>query len=187
MDVLSSVVGPRFLLSLGSSPVVDHHSRAMLVKANRCSGKTQLLCTLAARLAIQNHYKVCIVFSCEHLALNAMARVAQLLPDAQTTNNRVHPSFGGGWVHCGKQVVNDADVFLVDELGYMDPNVFYEDLAPKLCMDKPIMMLLIGTPTGNAQNLMARLCRLNVKQDGIHHSLVNVIDVTTEGERRPLL
>lgn len=156
----------------------------MVVKADRCSGKTQLLCTLAAQLATQN-YKVCIVFSSKHLALGAMERVAKLLPGAHTStdNRRIHPSFGGGWVHCGKTVVDDADIFMVDELGYMDPDVFYEALAPKLCMmDKS--MLLIGTPTGNAQNLMARLCRR--LKDGNH--ILHVIDVTRrEGARRSLL
>jgi hypothetical protein len=154
----------------------------MVVKADRCSGKTQLLCTLAAKLAMQNH-KVCIVFSSKHLALSAMERVAKLMPGAHksTDNRRVHPSFGGGWVHCGKTVVEDADIFMVDELGYMDPDVFYEALAPKLClMDKS--MLLIGTPTGNTNNLMARLCRL---KDGNH--ILHVIDVTAEGARRSSL
>jgi hypothetical protein len=180
MELLNSVVGPRFLFSLGG----EHPSGTMVVKANRRSGKTELLCTLAAKLAVQ-HYKVCIVFSCKHLALSAMERVAQLLPEAQITDGRVHPSFGCGWVHCGKQVVEDADVFFVDELGYMDPDVFYEALAPKLCANKPA--LLIGTPTGNAQNLMARLCRLKDKKDGNHRPLFDVIDVAIEGAGRSSL
>ena len=146
----------------------------MVVKANRQSGKTQLLCTLAAKLAVQ-HYKVCIVFSCKHQALSGMQRVAQLLPDAESIDNRVRPLEGGGWVHCGKKVVDDADIFMVDEIGYMDPTVFYEDLAPKLLWENPV--LLIGTPTGDAHNLMARLCRLKDKKEGTH--VFNVIDVTT--------
>jgi hypothetical protein len=128
MVLLSTVVGPRFLLSLnGPQPV-------MVVKADRCSGKTQLLCTLAAKLAEQN-YKVCIVFSCKHLALSGMQRVANLLPGARSIDNRVWLLGGGRWVHCGKIVVDDADIFMVDEIGYKDPDVFYEALAPKLCMN----------------------------------------------------
>jgi hypothetical protein len=120
--LLSTVVGPRFLLSLnGPQPM-------MVVKADRCSGKTQLLCTLAAKLAEQN-CKVCIVFSCKHLVQSGLQRVANLLPGAQSTDDRVRLLWGGGWVHCGKKVVDDADIFMVDEIGYMDPDVFYEARA----------------------------------------------------------
>jgi hypothetical protein len=45
----------------------------------------------------------------------------------------------GSWgeVHCGKNVVDDADIFMVDEIGYID-----------------------------AHNLMARLCRLKDNKEG---------------------
>jgi hypothetical protein len=128
------------------------------------------------------NYKLCIVFSCKHLVLSGLQRVANLLPGAQSTDDRVRLLGGGGWVHCGKNVVDDADIFMVDEIGYMDPDVFYEALAPHIYMNKP--MLLIGTPTGNAHNLMARLCRLKDNKEGTH--VFNVIDVTT-GSRRSLL
>jgi hypothetical protein len=81
----------------------------MVVKADRCSGKTQLLCTLAAKLAEQN-YKVCIVFSCKHLVQSGLQRVANLLPGAQSTDNRVRLLWGGGWVHCGKKCMKSESM-----------------------------------------------------------------------------
>lgn len=177
---MMTLISQRFLHSLHSPSSVP-----MIVKANRCSGKTELLCMLAAKLALES-YKVCIVFSCKHLVVSSMEQIVKLMPNAQCKDNRVNASFGGGWVHCGKNVVDEADIFMVDEIGYMDPNIFYEALAPKVCMiNKP--MLLIGTPTGNTNNLMARLCKLKDKY-GSH--IFNVIDITSGaggGERCSLL
>jgi hypothetical protein len=51
-----------FLLSLDNSL-----QKPSIVKADGLSGKTQMLCMLAAIIALQR-YKVCIVFSCKHLA-----------------------------------------------------------------------------------------------------------------------
>jgi hypothetical protein len=108
-----------------------------------------------------------------------MQRVINLLPNAQNIGNQIH-HIGGRWVHCGKNVVDDADIFLVDDIGYMDPTVLYEALAPKLCTNKP--MLLIGTE--NANKIMARLCKLKDK-DGIH--IFNVMDIRKKGQMRSLL
>ena len=152
----------------------------VIVKADRLSGKTEMLCTLASKLALQS-YKVCIVFSSKHLALSGMQRVISLLPNAKIIGNQIH-HVGGGWVNCGKNVVDDADIFMVDDLGYMNPTVFFEYLVPKLCINKP--MLFIGTPTGNTKNLMARLCKVKNK-DG--NNIFNVIDITQTGQMRSLL
>ena len=145
-------------------------SKAMVVKANRNTGKTHLVCTLAAKLA--ETHRVCIVTSCRHEILYCLQEVANMLPGSHTVGDCIH--FGNGWVRCVKRVV-DADVLLIDNTQYLDPRDFVEDVNG-LMGNKP--MLFIGTPTGNPNNILSRLCKLRDK-DGTH--CFNVIDATQRG------
>ena len=78
-------------------------------------------------------------------------------------------------MHSGVKIV-DADILLVDDAAYMDPTTFFDDVVPWLLGNKPTM--LIGTPSGNTHNILARVCRLKYKE-GAH--LFNVIDATQRG------
>jgi hypothetical protein len=69
----------------------------------------------------------------------------------------------------------DADVLLVDNTEYLDPGEFVEGMS-RLMENKP--MLLIGTPTGNVNNILSRLCKLKDKDGAL---VFNVIDATQRG------
>jgi hypothetical protein len=142
----------------------------MVVKAKRRTGKTRLVCTLAAKLA--ETHRVCIVTSSRHEVLSCLQEVAHLLPGSRTVGDCIH--FGNGWVRCVKRTV-DADVLLVDNAEYLDPTEFVEVISHSM-ENKP--MLFIGTPTGNTNNILSRLCKLKDK-DGAH--VFNVIDATQRG------
>ena len=141
--------------------------KPMVVKANRCTGKTQLACALAAKLA--ETHRVCIVTSSRNEAQSCLQRVANLLPGSDTAGDCIH--FGNGWVKCAKKIT-DADVLLIDNAQYLDPREFWEDGA---CLVGKKPMLFIGTPTGNANNILSRMCKLQ-DEDGAR--LFDVIDAT---------
>lgn len=153
-DICQRVI-PRFLL-LGLDPLA--------VKANRRSGKTSIVCFLAATLAPMR--RVCIVSTSKFTAMVCARNVAALLPDSEIVGDQIR--IGDGWVHCGTKVV-DADVVLVDDAQYMCP-VMYEDII-RLMGVKPV--LLVGTPTGHPNNIFARICSLKDTQ-GTY--VCNVID-----------
>lgn len=142
----------------------------MVVKANRQSGKTQLVWMLAAKL-VPTH-RVCIVSSCRREAKFCLQEVANLLPGSEIAGDCV--KFGSGWVHSGVKVV-DADILLVDDVAYMDPTTFFDEVVPWLGNKST---LLIGTPSGNTHNILARMCRLKDKE-GAH--LLHVINATQRG------
>ena len=145
----------------------------MVVKAKRCTGKTRLVCTLAATLA--ETHRVCIVTSSRHEALSCLQEVANLLPGSHTVGDCIHVGNGpNGWVRCVKLAV-DADVLLVDNTEYLDPTEFVEVISRSM-ENKP--MLFIGTPTGNANNILSRLCKLRDKDGAL---VFNVIDATQRG------
>jgi hypothetical protein len=144
--------------------------KPMVIKAKRRTGKTRLVCTLAAKLA-QTH-RVCLVTSSRHEVLSCLQEVASMLPGSHATGDCIH--FGNGWVRCVKQAV-DADVLLVDNTEYLDPGEFVEGMS-RLMENKP--MLLIGTPTGNVNNILSRLCKLKDKDGAL---VFNVIDATQRG------
>ena len=128
-----------------------------IIKANRLSGKTQLVCGLAAKLAPT--HRVCIVSSCRRAGRECLITVASMLPGSQIVGDRV--MFGNGWVQCGTTFV-DADSIFVDDAQYMRP-----ELYEALTRSGTKRVLLIGTPTGNPNNVLARLGRI-----------FNVIDAT---------
>jgi hypothetical protein len=144
--------------------------KPIVVKANRRTGKTHLVCTLAAKLA--ETHRVCIVTSCRHEVLSCLQEVANMLPGSHTVGDCIH--FGNGWVRCVKQTV-DADVLLIDNTQYLDPNEFVENMSGFMG-NKP--MLFIGTPTGNTNNILSRLCKLKDKDGTL---VFNVIDATQRG------
>lgn len=148
-------------------------AKPMVVKAKRRTGKTRLVCMLAAKLA--ETHRVCIVTSSRHEVLSCLQEVANMLPGSRTVGDCIY--FGNGWVRCVKQTV-DADVLLVDNTEYLDPRECAEVMSHSM-ENKP--MLFIGTPTGNVNNILSRLCKLKDK-DGAH--VFNVIDAT---QRAPSL
>ena len=135
----------------------------LIINANRLSGKTQLLCGLAAKLAPT--HRVCIVSLCRRAGRECLAIVASLLPGSQIVGDRV--VFGNGWVQCGTTVVG-ADSIFVDDAQYMRPEL-YEAVA---CSGTK-HVVLIGTPTGNPYNVLARL--------GRRKDIFSVIDATQRG------
>ena len=143
---------------------------SLIVKAGRRSGKTQLVCALAASLAPT--HRVCILTSCKADARRCARKVVALLPGCIAEGEYTVLSATGGWVECGSRVNRVPDVLLIDDAQLMDPSYFFETIAPLIiCSKRVLRVLLIGTPTGNAQNILARLSRMRGTFD-------DVVDVT---------
>jgi hypothetical protein len=58
LNTTMTLISHHFILSLNN----NLQKPLVIVEADRLSGKTQMLCTLATKMALQT-YKVCIVFS----------------------------------------------------------------------------------------------------------------------------
>ena len=142
---------------------------SLIVKASRRSGKTQLVCALAASLAPT--HRVCILTSCKADARRCARKVATLLPGCIAEGEYAVLSATGGWVECGTRVGRAPDVLLIDDAQLMDPSYFFDTIVPLICTKR---VLLIGTPTGNAQNILARLSRMR-------ETFNYVIDTTQRG------
>ena len=133
-------------------------SRPLLVHAPRRSGKTGLVCALAAE-HLEAGDRVCVVVTCKRLVQTLTRRIAELcrqngLAIAAETPDRI--AYGDGWVRCTVKDIDDgASVILVDEAPCVDPEWFYDTLVPRM---EGTPALLVGTHTSDV-NYFARLCR----------------------------
>ena len=122
----------------------------LCVMAPRRSGKTTLLCALAIKLA-ESGKRVTIIVSCKRLKqetidiiekLGGYSGVIEVKSDRESTT------------------LDNFDVVLVDEAGYIDPGFIANTIA-SLMISKPFTTLvMIGSPK-SGPNLFNKFCRAN--------------------------
>jgi hypothetical protein len=132
----------------------------LCVMAPRSSGKTTLLCALAIKLA-ESGKRVTIIVSCKRLKqetidiiekLGGYSGVIEVKSDRESTT------------------LDNFDVVLVDEAGYINPLFIADTIAP-LMISKPFTTLvMIGSPK-SSPNFFNKFCRA----DGPINHVINAM------------
>ena len=123
----------------------------LCVMAPRKSGKTTFLCELAVKLA-RGGKRVTIIVSSKGVRREVLEIINKLLENLEYSGTIAVKSCR----ECA--VLDNTDVILVDEAGYIDPLFFFDNIA-SLMISKPYTtLLMIGTPKGKT-NFFSKLCR----------------------------
>ncbi len=135
----------------------------LCVMAPRKSGKTTFLCALAVKL-VRGGKRVTIIVSSKRIVREVLEIIDKLLEN-------IEYSGAIGVKTCKESAVLDnTDVILVDEAGYIDPIFFFDNIT-SLMISKPYTtLLMIGTPKGKT-NFFSKLC----KADGPINHVVNTM------------
>ena len=170
----------------------------LIVKADRRSGKTQLLCSIAVDLVSTHKKNVHMVCASKREArkcaqtvmmrLHLSSSAVPLQADGIITVVKQNGSENKNTVSFSTRVTttttgneDDEEVLLVDDMELMEPAHVFEELVPCIMLAKK-KILLIGTPTGNPNNILARLCNMEyVCKETNQKTAVfeNVLDATT--------